>query len=110
MASSNEKQRLRPEPPRKHTALEIHISTKASVALGALLLLLVCLVALALGRGLSVGGSRAGSSTPEAAENPARPRASGQATLCAPGPWGNLEYVRMSIEMPDEYISAHLHE
>src|SRR5206468_1192401 len=31
-------------------------------------------------------------------------------TSCAPGPWGSLAFVRMSIEIPDEYISAHLHE
>ena len=28
----------------------------------------------------------------------------------APGPWGDLEYQRISIEIPDEYLSVRLHE
>ena len=42
--------------------------------------------------------------------NSALSQVADQAILCAPGPWGNLEYVRMSIEIPEEYVSAHLHE
>src|SRR5690349_5635602 len=110
MASSTEK-KPRPEPTKKTSVLQIQLSTRACIILGALLLIPhFMLVILALGRGLGNGEakiSRMLGSGDSASRGTASSRS---AFLCQAGPWGKLEYVRMSIEIPDEYVSAHLHE
>src|SRR5262249_2703455 len=91
----------------------IHISTRACLALGGLLLLLGVLVIFAMSRGFSRPQAKPGRSSYSgsvAAKNSVLPNTPDGETLCAPGPWGSLAFVRMSIEIPDEYISAHLHE
>src|SRR5213596_2106977 len=113
MANSNDKQRPRPASSAKHSTLQIHISTRACLALGGLLLLLSCLVIFAMGRGFSRAEAKpglSGYSGSVTSKNSALPTTPNGWTSCAPGPWGSLAFVRMSIEIPDEYISAHLHE
>src|ERR1043166_8294695 len=106
MASSSEK-KPRPEPTKKPSVLEIHLSTRACIILGVLLLIPhFILVIFALGRGLGNSEAR----IPRLPASSGDPAASSSYALCQPGPWGKLEYVRMSIEIPDEYVSAHLHE
>jgi len=119
MANPNEKQKVRAEASKKAATLEIHISTKAAVILASMLLLPhFALVVLALTH-KSIGPDAAMTrlisllepkSNSTSANNSALLNVADRASSCSPGPWGNLEYVRMSIEIPEEYVSAHLHE
>jgi len=119
MANPNDKQKVRPEASRKPATLEIHVSTKAAIVLAVMLLLPhFALVVLALTH-KSIGPDAAVKRLIELLEpkggnasekNQALLNVADRASSCTPGPWGNLEYVRMSIEIPEEYVSAHLHE
>src|SRR5712691_2769322 len=112
MASPNEKLKVRAEASRKPTTLEIHISTKVAVALVVVLLLPhFALVVLALTH-RSIGPDAAVTrlisllepkSNSTSGNNSALLNVADRASSCTPGPWGNLEYVRMSIEIPEEY-------
>src|SRR6266566_4122517 len=120
MAALSEKQKTRQESVKKPSTLELHISTRAFVVLVSLLLLPhVVLIIFAVTR-RSFGPDEAvarmmnilegGKGGTGSGKNSALLNVADKASSCTPGPWGNLEYVRMSIEIPEEYVSAHLHE
>src|SRR5947209_10705992 len=101
MPSTNEKQKLRGDSPQKRSELEIHITRRTGLFLGLLLAPPYLLLAL-FGAGWGSPSKRVENRlfaklTSEESRAISAGKSSQNVILCNPGPWGNLEYVRMSL-------------